>query len=311
MSSYAIYTYQFERIIRSAHRQLEIENFPSPGCSDEEWAKRLETFREFFKTNVPVVRRTYSTGKSTYVYDTIFVEDNVAIMKFGRLSKKSYTDVRLNDHTVEDYPWCYVVFDNRDGIQRMLIEQKPSAWPNSPTTTGTKKVARALAKIFDNWLSIQKGMHFNFGDGPVFKSDNFWDYVKRYPQGFSRVHFSLPPLNLGRLASLGDNFISIRQETGGGIDTDLKAPKGGVLTLVPENPQTQSLVELHSALGKEIKAYPKDGHTMIRISGDTLENDVSVEIPDALIPILVSKQLFGKEDFKKFIEILNSVKNLY
>lgn len=311
MSTYAIYTYQFERIIRSAHRQLEIENFPSPGCTDEEWEKRQETFQTFFNTNVPVVRRQYSTGKSTFVYDTIFVEGNVSIMKFGRLSRKSFTDVKLNDHTVEDYPWCYVIFDNRDGIQRMLIEQKPSAWPNSPTITGTKKVARALAMIFDKWLSTQKGMHFNFGDGPVFKSNDFWEYVKHYPKGFSRVHFSLPPLNLGRLASLGDNFLSIRQETGGGIDTDLKAPKGGVLTLTPENPQTQSLVDLHSACGKEIKAYPKDGHTMIKISGDNLENDVAVEIPDALIPILASKQLFGKEDFNKFVEILNSVKDLY
>ena len=110
---------------------------------------------------------------------------------------------------------------------------------------------------------------------------------------------------------MGDNFLSIRQETGGGIDTDLKAPKGGVLTLTPENPQTQSLVNLHSACDKEIKAYPKDGHTMIKISGDNLENDVAVEIPDALIPILASKQLFGKEDFNKFVEILNSVKDLY
>ena len=38
---------------------------------------------------------------------------------------------------------------------------------------------------------------------------------------------------------------------------------------------------------------------------------LAVEIPDALIPILASKQLFGKEDFNKFVEILNSVKNLY
>lgn len=32
MATFAIYTYQFERIVRSAHRQLEIESIPSPGC---------------------------------------------------------------------------------------------------------------------------------------------------------------------------------------------------------------------------------------------------------------------------------------
>ena len=64
-------------------------------------------------------------------------------MKFGRLSKRNITDALLNDHKIEDYPWGYVVWDNRDGVQRLLIEQKPSAWKNSKTITGTKKVAKA------------------------------------------------------------------------------------------------------------------------------------------------------------------------
>ena len=153
MSTFAIFTYQFERIIRSGNNQLEIDGFPSPGCTDEEWENRLITFRTFFKKGVPLNERTFTIGKSTYVFDTIFIEGNTAIMKFGRLSKKSVTDAQLNDHKIEDYPWCYVVWDNRDGIQRMLVEQKPSAWPNSKTITGTKKVAKALKKIFDEWLS--------------------------------------------------------------------------------------------------------------------------------------------------------------
>ena len=311
MSTYAIYTYEFERIIRSSSGQLELDNFPSPGCTDEEWEKRQETFREFFKKDLPIEERTFKNGRSTYVYDTIFIEGNTAIMKFGRLSKRSMTNAKLNDYEVEDYPWCYVIWDNRDGIQRMLIEQKPSAWSNSKTITGTKKVAKALRVILDNWLSTKKGMHFNFGDGPVFKSDDFWEYVKHYRQGFTRVHFSFPPPNLGRLVDLADSIIGIRKETGGSYDADLKAPKGGVLTLSPESAHTSSLVNLSSACGKEIKAYPKGAHTMIRISGDSLDNDVVVEIPDALIPILASKSLFGKEDFSSFVEILNSVKNVY
>lgn len=311
MSTYAIYTYEFERIIRSAHRQQEIEGFPPPGCTDEEWGKRQETFREFFKKDLPQDQRVFKDGMSTYVYDTIFIEGNIAIMKFGRLSKKHVTDAKLNDHKIEDYPWCYIIWDNRDGIQRMLIEQKPSAWPNSKTITGTRKVAKAVKVVINGWLSNKKGMHFNYGDGPVYKPKDFWESVKKFPQGFSRVHFSFPPPNLGRLLDLADSIVGIRQETGGSYDADIKAPKGGVLNLVPENEQTRSLVNLSSACGKEIKAYPKDGHTMLRISGDDIDNDVCVEVPDSLIPILASKQLFGKEDFIKFVEILNSIKNLY
>jgi hypothetical protein len=311
MATYAIYTYEFEKIVQSAYKQLEIEGFPSRSCTEEEWVKRLELFRVFFRMDKPLEERTLTFGKSTFVYDVIFNDLHIAIMKLGRLSKKNMSDARLNDYQVTDYPWCYVVWDNRDGIQRMLIEQKPSAWSNTKTTTGTKKVASALKKIIDEWLSKTHGMHFNFGDGPVFKSDDFWDYVKRYPQGFSRVHFSFPPPNLGRLMNLADNIAGIRKETNGSFDADLKAVKDGVLTLLPENPQTKSLVDLSSASGSEIKAYPKGGYTMIRISGDNLENDVGVEIPDAMIPILNSKSLFSHNDLERFIEILNSVKDLY
>ncbi len=163
----------------------------------------------------------------------------------------------------------------------------------------------------DDWMSRKKGMHFTVGDGPVYKTEDFWDCLKKYPQGFSRVHFSFPPPNLGRLMTLGDNMNELRNETGGGVDADLKAPKGGVLNLVPENPQTQSLIKLSTAIGSEVKAYPNGVHYVIKISGDNLENDIVVEVPDALIPILTSPSLFSNENYTKFIEILNSIKNLY
>ena len=287
MSTFAIYTYRFEQIKPSDKEELLFDNFPIPYCTDKEFEMRQKLFREFFKKNIPLEQRTFQKGKSTYVYDTIFIEGNTAIMKFGRLSKKSYTDIKLNDHKIEDYPWCYVVWDNRDGVQRMFIEQKTSAWKNTEKTTGTMKVAIALKYILDKWMSYKYGIHFDIGDGPVYKSDDFWEYVKHYPQGFTRVHFSFPPPNLGRLMTLGDNLNN------------------------KDNPQTRSLIDLHSACGKEIKAYPKDSHAMIRISGDNLENDVVMEFPDALIPILTSNSLFGKYDFDKFIEILNSAKNVY
>ena len=169
MANYSIYTYQFERIRNFPNLQMEIQDFPSSLCTDEEWDNRLETFRSFFRKDIPLEERTFYKGRSTYVFDTIFIESNIAIMKFGRLSKKNVTNIQLNDHQIEDYPWCYIIWDNRDGIQRMLIEQKPSAWSNSKTITGTKKVATAVSYYIDRWLSKKKGMYFHFGDGPVFK----------------------------------------------------------------------------------------------------------------------------------------------
>lgn len=311
MANYSIYTYQFERVRKVSKQQLEFEDYPPSSCTDEEWDNRLETFRSFFRKDIPLEERTFVNGRSTYVYDTIFIEGHIAIMKFGRLSKKNVTNIQLNEHKIEDYPWCYIIWDNRDGIQRMLIEQKPSAWNNSKTITGTKKVAKAVSLIIDHWLSNKKGMHFNFGDGPVFKANDFWEYVDLYPQGFSKVHFSFPPPNLGRLMTLADSIAGIRNETGGSFDAELKAPEKGVLSIKKENIQTSSLVDLSSACGKEIRLYPKGGHMVIKVSGDNLSNDVVVEINSETIPTLCSRSLFGKNDFEEFVETLNSIKNLY
>lgn len=311
MSTYSIYTYQFERIRKSSCQQLEFENFPPSFCTDEEWDNRLESFRSFFRKDISLDKRTFIRGRSTYVFDIIFIEGNVAIMKFGRLSKKNVTNIQLNDHQIEDYPWCYIIWDNRDDMQRMLIEQKPSAWSNSKTITGTKKVAIAVSYFIDSWLSQKKGFYFNFGDGPVFKANDFWEYVDLYPQGISKVHFSFPPPNLGRLLSLADSIAGIREETGGSFDAELKAPGKSVLLLKKENTHTSSLVDLSSACGKEIRLYPKGGHTVIKVSGDNQSNDVVVEINSETIPTLCSSSLFGKNDFEDFVKVLNSIKNLY
>ena len=143
------------------------------------------------------------------------------------------------------------------------------------------------------------------------KANDFWEYVGLYPQGISKVHFSFPPPNLGRLLSLADSIAGIREETGGSYDAEIKAPDKGVLLLKKENSHTSSLVDLSSACGKEIRLYPKGGHTVIKVSGDNLSNDVVVEINNETIPTLCSRTLFGKYDFENFVEILNSIKNLY
>ncbi len=305
MSTFAIYTYTFGRIIRSSY------NPPYSDRSEEEWAKRLETFRQFFRKDAPLEERKIENGKSTYLYDIVFIGDNIVIMKFSRLLKVVVTDAQLNDQTIEDYPWCYVVWDNRDGIQRMLVEQKPTVWPNTKFSTGTKRVANALQSILDDWLVRNAGMHFFLGDGPVYKTKDFWDWLKHYPQGFSRLRVTIPSPNLGRLMTLGDNMNELRNETGGGVDIELKASQGGVLKLVPENHQTQSLINLSSAYGSEIKAYPKDSRTMVKLSGDNIDNDVFVEIPNEVLTRLASESSFETIDFKRLVKILSDVKNLY
>lgn len=312
MVYFSIYTYRFVRIIQSDYNQEPEGSLPS-GCTDEDWEKRQDLFSKFLEKRLPQNKRIFASGRSTYVYETVFIKDDVAIMKFGRLPKMKMADVQLDALNIEDYPWCYVLWDNREGMQRMLVEQKPEAWSNTKTTIGTNKVAKAIREIIDDWLS-KKGMYFEFGDGPVYKSEIFWEYVKSIRQGISRVHFSFPPPNLGRLMSLVKAIEDLNKETNGGLDVDMVAPKGSKLSLSPGNPHTESLIDFSSACGAEIKIYPKDGKTVIRISGNRLENDVVIEIDNSLFLVLNNQQSFQavQEKFNAtVIDILNKIKNHY
>lgn len=311
MSTYSIFTYQFQRIKKGAELTLDLDYAPSVSCTEEDWNHRQELFgslfggKDFYGNDL-VFRRM----ESVYIHEVLYNKYGVIVMKFANPKKRKINNIQLTEAEIDDYPWCYVIWDNRSDIQRLLIERKPSAWPNTKTRRGTKKVAELLAGNIDKWMT-QKGIHFEVGDGPTYPRSTFWEVVSRHPEGFSRVHFSFPPLNLGRLLNLADNVDAIRYETGGGFDADLKAVKDGVLTLSKNNPQTASLVDLSSAGGFEVKAYTKGGHTYVSISGDDEKNPIVAEIPDGLLPLLKAPDLFHRENLETLISILNSIKTLY
>ena len=311
MSIFSIFTYQFQRILKGAQMTMDFPNLSSDYCTDDVWEHRQDLFGSLFEgkdfRGEPL---KFRRGNSVYIHEVLYNKYGIVVMKFANPKKRKINNIKLMEDEIDDFPWCYVIWDNRSGIQRLLVERKPSVWPNRKSRSGTKYVAELLAGNFDLWLS-QKGMHFEVGDGPTYPCSTFWQVVGQHPEGFSRVHFSFPPLNLGRLLNLADNVDAIRYETGGGFDADLRAAKDSVLTLSENNPQTASLVNLSSAGGFEVKAYVKGGHTYVRISGDDTQNPVLAEIPESLLPLLKAPDFFHRENLEKLTEILNSIKTLY
>lgn len=311
MSSYSIFTYQFQRILKGAQTTLEFADLPSVACTNEDWVRRQELFGSLFEgKDFRGEDIQFQRGETMFIHEVLYNKNGIVVMKFANPKKRKINNIHLTEAEIDDYPWCYVIWDNRDGIQRLLVERKPSAWPNTKKRRGTQTVAELLAGNFDLWMS-QRGMHFEVGDGPTYPRSTFWEVVGQHPEGFSRVHFSFPPLNLGRLLNLADNVDAIRYETGGGFDADLRAAKDSVLMLSEQNPQTASLVNLSSAGGFEVKAYVKGGHTYVSISGDDKKNPVVAEIPDGLLPLLKAPDFFHRENLESLTEILNSIKTLY
>lgn len=311
MSTYSIFTYQFQRIIKGAEPEFDFDNVSSLSCKDEDWEHRQELFGSLFEgKDFDGNDIQFCHDETIYIHDVLYNKNGIIVMKIANPKKRKINNIQLTLAEVDDYPWCYAIWDNRNNIQRLLIERKPKAWPNSKNHLGTESVSKILAFNIDRWMSC-KGMHFEVGDGPTYPRSTFWEVVEKNPMGFSRVHFSFPPLNLGRLLNLADNVDAIRYETGGGFDADLKAPKDGILTLSPSNPQTSSMVNLSSAGGFDVKLYLKGGHTYINVSGDDKKNPVVAEVPDALLPLLKKPDFFHRENLESLTEILNNIKTLY
>ena len=228
------------------------------------------------------------------------VQDKMKHFIIDNEKVKNINGADFKPKMIKDYPWCYVIFDNRKGIQRMLISRNKKAWER------TDIPARIFYRTFDK-LMLKEGMHFNPGDRPVYPKHEFWDVVKMAHQGVNRVLFKFPPTNLGRLLNLADNIDAIRQETGAGINVDMIAPKGGVVNLQQNMTQTDAMVSLGAAAGYEIKVWPKGINTPQTVG----QQSVGAEISERVLNRLGENILFGEEIIDRLIVELNQIKTLY
>ena len=297
MAQFEIYTYQFQRILKCSQTEIEFEGMPSVACTDEQWDNRQRLFGKIFDSNVNL---EFRGEKGILLYQVVYNQDNIIIMHLANEKKKNIDGKDFKPKSITEYPWCWIIFDNRDGIQRMLIGKNQKAWKK----TGVP--ANIIYRTFDK-LMLKYGMHFSAGERPVYHKQEFWDAINESPQGVNRILFKFPPTNLGRLLNLADNIDAVRHETCGGVNVDLIATKGGVLNLIKENSQTDSMAELGSAAGHEIKIWRKGVHTPKVIGNDS----VIIEIPETLLNRLCASELFPDEVKEKFIAELNNIKTSY
>lgn len=297
MAQFEIYTYQFQRILKCAQTELKFDGFPSMSCTNEQWENRQTLFGKCFDANVKL---EFKVGRSSLLYEIVHNQDNIIVMHLANEKNKKINGKDFKRKVTKDYPWCWVIFDNRHGIQRMLISRNREAW------TKTSVPANIIYKTFDK-LMINYGMHFSAGDRPVYHKQEFWDAISDSPKGVNRILFKFPPTNLGRLMNLADNIDNVRSETGGGVNVDLIAPKGGVLCMTKDNVQTDSMVEFGSAAGHEIKIWRKGMHTP-KVIG---ENSVLIEIPESKLNKLGSSDLFPQKAVEDLVSELNNIKTSY
>ncbi len=132
MSSYAIFNYQFDKIMRRAE---EGSLFPTNGeemDADEAFPLRQEILddiinQDFHRKRVIVFSSKRSRDKEFIHRYVTKPADHITLMRIANRRTTTIVTEELKEKTEPDYQNCMVIIDNRPGIQRILIEIKKVA----------------------------------------------------------------------------------------------------------------------------------------------------------------------------------------
>lgn len=299
MPSFAIYNYQFARIIRRTKEQRLFGKDSLEMEADEAFPLRQQLLSTLltddYKSEQEICKIKFINGRSDKEFihrHLIPPTDDIVVMRVANVRTATYVNKDFNENHVEDYQNCLVIIDNRPGIQRILIENKKRAFQD------VKQVANILAFTFNQLLqrfSLKiELMHLQ-------ESKKFWQYVedrRSYPTGFYRVSFHLPHLNLERLRKVYDSVLNQSRESfNSDLDWSFKANDGGQIHFDQKDERQRTLISymMEDVGSNNIKLYPNQNKRKAIIVGK--DSFAAIGISESVIKRLKedvrSGNLFG------------------
>ncbi len=293
MASFAVFNFQFAKIIK---QEREGSLFPALGnemTAEEAFSQRQEILNKIIDEDYYSVNKirfmSKRSGDKEYIHRYVIPpSDDISVMRIANKRVTTIVRADLEEVYEDDYPNCIVIIDNRPGIQRILIENKKSAFQD------VKQVAGILKWTLDDVLAkyglLIELMHLQ-------DPTRFWNLVndrRSYPDGFYKITFHLPHLNLERLKKVFDKVLVMSREV---FDSDLewsyKANQGGKLTLDEKNEYQKALIDwMMGEVGSEnIKLYSNaDKKKAIIVGKDSF---FAVGISDKVIKRLAEETVKG------------------
>ena len=293
MASFAVFNYQFAKIIRHDGEMYLFPEHRYGMTAEESFPQRQEILNtiieEDFRKEQKIIFTSKYGGDKEFIHRYVIPPtDGITIMRVANKRVTTIVTEDLKEVHADDYPNCIVIIDNRPGVQRILIENKKSAFQD------VKQVAGILQWTLNGILSrdslMIELMHLQ-------DPTAFWNLVndrQGYPDGFYKITFHLPHLNLERLKKVFDKVLVMSREV---FDSDLewsyKANQGGKLALDEKNEYQKALIDwLMGEVGSEnIKLYPNaDKRKAIIVGKDSF---LAVGISDKVIKRLAEDAVNG------------------
>lgn len=258
MATYAIFNYQFDKIVKHAV-QGEFAGMESVlMTADEAFPKRQELFggilrKDYAKaTPQDVIHFKNGHGQKEYIHRHLIPPtDDIVVMRIANRRTQTIVDLELREKRVDDYQNCIVMIDNRPGIQRIMIENKKAVFRD------VKQLSGILTYTF-NQLLLCYSLKIRLDH--LQDKRTFWQYAndrRSFPTGFYKFSVHLPYPNLERLKKVYDRlFTKARESFDGRIDFDIVAPDGGQIKLNEKDTYQSEIVEwLMEDAGAEVKLY--------------------------------------------------------
>ncbi|MBO5467475.1 MAG: hypothetical protein J6A02_08560 [Prevotella sp.] len=240
---FQLYNYQFGKIVKNEPELSFVGEPTKKKLADEFFSRRQEVLQEIFENDYNHIENK----EIKFIYPGIIHEythkhlikptDGIIIMRIGKKKKITRTTREFKTVVEDNYPNCIVIIDNRKGIQRMAIEVKPSAFNPS-------HLSNIINYTLNNILK-QNCLHIDFMH--LQNAKHFWAIVndkETYKDGFYRIKFHLPHLNLERInKKLNSLTTKLRNSFDSDLECSLTANKGGSLNFDPNDTSQKEQIE--------------------------------------------------------------------
>ena len=244
MATFALYNYQFEKIQEPKNEpKFDFPNVVNIN-PDISFENKQQLFGSLLgKDGNKTLPVAFWKGNKEYIHERLdTLLDDVVMFKLSNKKKGHRVNEKLEKEGYDTYPFIIIIIDNRPGIQRIFIEQNTSVFKSSKTP------ASLIQNIFNKELRkhlLRVELYSRYPE------KEFWDIVKKHPEGFKKITFHLPPLNLERLSKVANKLLTdARQDWDSGLDFSFVAPKNGLLKLDEKNIRQSSLTKFMALNGQ-------------------------------------------------------------
>ena len=186
--------------------------------------------------------------KTKYKFEISKKDGDSFLLIFNKQKKVS---VIKEDHTKEgitSYPFGHVFIDN-DPFQQIIAAQESS-------DLHAKTIINNIKKYLEKNLQ-QYGIAFKIS--PMYKENDFWDYVSEHEKDISHLSFNIITPNMSNLTTRLDKDLKKTAQDTGAVETNLSfhAGKKNFLKLDRTNETIDGLVDYTSKGGGDISVKIK------------------------------------------------------